>query len=80
MKVILYTQPGCPPCLTQKAWMKQLGIAFDERDVRASREHLTELLALGAQGTPTTVVTGDDGRQEIMVGFDPNRLAQLLGV
>jgi glutaredoxin len=80
MTVVVYTQPGCGPCYAEKAWLAEEGIAFEERDIRQNRDWLGELGRLGARGTPTTVVSGEDGRERVVVGFDQRRLRQLLRV
>jgi hypothetical protein len=45
-----------------------------------NRAWIQELIDLGSQGTPTTVVEGDDGAREVIVGFDRKRLAKALGL
>jgi glutaredoxin len=72
-RVIVYSQPTCAACVAEKAWLRQAGIDFEERDVRASRAWLMQLLALGSRATPTTVVEGASGRR-VVVGFDRAQL------
>jgi glutaredoxin-like YruB-family protein len=72
-RVILYSQPACPPCFAARSYLKARGIAFDYRDVHADPAAMQELLALQSRSTPTIVVDG-----EVMVGFDPERLDLLL--
>lgn len=76
-KVIVYSQPACAPCSAEKAWFDQEGIAYEERDVQASADWLTELVAPGSPSTPTTVVESGNGRQ-VVVGFDRGRLRAVL--
>jgi len=73
-KVTLYSQPGCPPCFAAKAYLKSRNVPFEYKDVQADPAALQELLALNSRSTPTLVV-GD----EVMIGFDPERLTQMLG-
>ena len=56
-------------------YLSRHGIQFTERDIRADREALKELLELGSRSTPTTLV--DD---ELVIGFDRRKLDQLLGI
>lgn len=51
------------------------GIAFTDKNVRADREALEELLAIGSRATPTTVIDG-----EVIIGFDVERISELLGI
>lgn len=76
-KVIVYSQPTCPPCKAEKAWFDEQGIAYEDRNVHASEDWLRELVALGSQSTPTTVVESEAGR-DVVIGFDRTRLKALL--
>jgi glutaredoxin-like YruB-family protein len=72
-RVVLYSQPGCPPCFAAKRFLASRNVAFEYKDVQADPMALHELIALNSRSTPTIVV-GD----EVMVGFDPDRLESLL--
>lgn len=72
-RVVLYSQPGCPPCFAAKRFLAARGVEFEYRDVQADPTALRELVALKSQSTPTIVVG-----EEVMVGFDPQRLEQML--
>jgi glutaredoxin-like YruB-family protein len=72
-RVVLYSQPGCPPCFAAKRFLSARGVAFEYRDVQEDPSALKDLLALKSQSTPTIVVG-----EEVMVGFDPERLNQML--
>jgi glutaredoxin-like YruB-family protein len=73
-RVVLYSQPGCPPCVAAKRFLSNLGVAFEYRDVQADPVALSELVALQSRSTPTIVVD-----EEVMIGFDPERLEEMLG-
>jgi len=73
-RVILYSQPGCPPCYAAKHFLTSREVSFEYKDVTADPSALRELVKLNSRSTPTIVV-GD----EVMIGFDPGRLEQLLG-
>jgi glutaredoxin-like YruB-family protein len=72
-RVILYSQPGCPPCYAAKQFLMDRNIPFEYKDVKADLGALRELAKLNSRSTPTIVV-GD----EVMVGFDPERLEAML--
>ncbi|MGC2162017.1 MAG: glutaredoxin family protein, partial [Silvibacterium sp.] len=74
-RVILYSQPGCPPCYAAKQFFAAHNIPFEYKDVQADPAALRELVKLNSRSTPTIVV-GD----EVMIGFDPDRLEALLAV
>jgi glutaredoxin len=73
-RVILYSQPGCPPCFAAKHFFNSREIPFEYKDVTADPKALQELLDLNSQSTPTIVVDN-----EVMIGFDMDRLEHLLG-
>jgi glutaredoxin-like YruB-family protein len=73
-RVVLYSQPGCPPCFAAKHFFNSREIAFEYKDVTKDPEAMRELVELNSRSTPTIVV--DD---EVMIGFDMDRLEQLLG-
>lgn len=58
MSIIVYSQPGCGPCVAVKRHLKAAGAVFEVRDVRADETAAAEVAALGYQGTPV-VVAGD---------------------
>lgn len=78
-KVIVYSQPTCAPCHAQKQWLLEQGVTFEDRNIRDNTEWLDELMALGSQGTPTTVIE-TDGRREVVIGFNRTRLSEALHV
>lgn len=73
-RVILYHQPGCPPCQWVMDFLTNHRISYESKDVREDSAALKELVALGSQSTPTLVIDG-----EVLIGFEPDRILSLLG-
>jgi glutaredoxin len=74
-KVIVFTQQDCPPCAWVKNFLAQRGVEFEERSIDAGFAVVQELTQkYKSQSTPTVVI-GD----EVLIGYNPERLAQLLG-
>ena len=71
--VVVYTQPGCAPCLQVKAFLKDRDVPFTEKNVQDDMMALKELIELGVMSTPVTKVDG-----ELVTGFNRQRLAELL--
>ena len=77
-RILFFTQPGCLSCELMKVFLEARELAFEECDVstdfearRAMREQY------GTTETPILVIVS--GRtQEVIVGFDPERLDRLL--
>ena len=57
-QIIVYSQPGCGPCVAVTRHLRKAGVGFEVRDVRADETAAAEVAALGYQGTPV-VVAGD---------------------
>ncbi|WP_413299735.1 glutaredoxin family protein [Bacillus sp. 1P10SD] len=77
--VIIYTQETCPPCHAEKLWFKENGIEFEDRDIRKNDQFLNEIIALGAAATPVTIIKDGDN-EEVIMGFDQSKLAELLEI
>lgn len=50
---------------------------FEDRDIRVNKDWVNELIGLGSSGTPTTVVE-EDGNREVIIGFNQQKLSELL--
>jgi glutaredoxin-like YruB-family protein len=72
-RVVLYSQPGCPPCFAAKNYLKTHNIAFEYKDVTEDPQALRELMDLNSRSTPTLLVG-----EAVMIGFDPEELDRLL--
>jgi hypothetical protein len=56
-------------------FLSQKGVPFVSKDVSVDPDARAELIALGSRSTPTIKV-GDD----VLIGFNPTKLSQLLGL
>ena len=74
-KVVIFTQPDCPPCHIVKLFLSERGVAFEERDIQADPGAVKELLEKYKSHSTPTLVIGE----EVMIGFDPERLDEILG-
>ncbi|SDK06379.1 glutaredoxin domain-containing protein [Sediminibacillus albus] len=79
-KVVIYSQETCSPCQAEKEWLKNNNVQFEDRDIRTHSQYMDEVVALGASATPVTVITEEGGSEEIVMGFDKERLSVLLGI
>lgn len=74
-KVIVFTQQDCLPCGWVKTFLSERGVEFEERSIDSGFGVVTEMTQrYKSQSTPTVVI-GD----EVLIGYDPERLVQLLG-
>jgi len=74
-KVVVFTQPDCPPCHVVKLFLEEKGVVFEERDISLDPEALRELTEKYSSHSTPTLVIGD----EVMIGFNPERLDEILG-
>lgn len=79
--VVIYTTPTCVYCKGAKEFFKEHNIAYTEYDVAADRMKIQEMIHKSGQlGVPVITVTDENGKEEVVIGFDKPRLAELLGV
>jgi len=78
MKVFLFTQPGCLSCELMKVYLEARQIIFEERDITSDSQARSEMLELYDSPTTPTLVVSSGEFPEVVVGFDPERLDQLL--
>lgn len=77
-RIVLFTQPGCLSCELMKVFLEAKEVAFEQRDISADLEARQEMTEQhGSMETPTVVFVSDEV-YEVVVGFDPVRLDQLL--
>ncbi len=73
-KVIVYTQPSCPPCEVVKKFLAHHNISFTEKDVTIDLEARNTLVGeLNSTSTPTVTVD-----HHVVPGFDLKKLEELL--
>jgi glutaredoxin len=77
-RIVIFTQPGCLSCELMKVFLEAKEVRFEEHDISADLEARREMTEQhGSMETPTVVFVTDE-LYEVVVGFDPVRLDQLL--
>ena len=71
-QVIMYSAEWCGYCKKAKAYFKQKGIAFSNRDIDTSTQAKKEYQSLGGGGIPLILVGNKSGTQRIS-GFSVRR-------
>jgi glutaredoxin len=72
--IIVFTQPDSLPCECVKLFLKDRGAKFEERNVVRDEAAARELEEkYNSRSTPTVIVG-----EEVLVGFDPERIDELL--
>lgn len=81
MTIKIYSTPTCVYCNMLKTYLQDKNIGFDNIDVskdQAAGEEMTR--KSGQMGVPVSIITTDDGQEEIIVGFDKARINELLKI
>lgn len=75
-KVKIYSTSTCPYCTRAKQFLKDNNIAFEDTDVSVNQAAAEEMVSRSGQmGVPVLDING-----EIIVGFDKERIKQVLGI
>lgn len=74
--VTIYSTPTCHFCHKAKDFFTEHGIKFTDYDVAALPEKREEMMNLTGQLGVPVIVIGDD----VLVGYDPVRLSEKLGI
>ena len=75
-KVIIYSTPYCVYCKAAKEFFQENGVEYEEKDVAKDEEARERMIHKSGQLGVPVIEVGDD----VVVGFDKNRLAALLNV
>ena len=74
--VTIYSTPTCHFCQMAKEYFKANGVKYSEFDVASNLEKRKEMMEKSGQlGVPVTIIDNN-----VVVGFDRPRLAQLLNI
>lgn len=74
-KVLIYSSDSCGYCTMAKDYLKSKGISYEEKNISSDKEARQDLMKKGFMGVPVIYV--DD---EVVHGFDKDKLNQLLGL
>ncbi len=56
-------------------FLSQNGVEFTEKNIREDLDAMQEMVKMGSQATPTTVIDG-----EMIIGFDREKISEKLGI
>lgn len=78
-QVTIYSTPSCGYCKMEKEFLTEKGVEYTEVDVAEDQDAALKMVEkTGNMGVPQTIITMDDGSEEVLVGFDADRLTELL--
>jgi glutaredoxin 3 len=75
-KILVYSTQACPYCVQVKKFLAENNILFENYDVGQDQQKAQEMIAKSGQmGVPVLDIDG-----QIVVGFDREKIKQLLGI
>ena len=76
-EILIYSTPTCPYCNMAKDFFMDKGIAYKDLNVAAdTKARKTMIDKSGQMGVPVIIIN-KDAKEEIIVGFDRERLETL---
>lgn len=78
----VYSSPTCGYCNQLKDWLKEKGVEFEEFNVFENEEARDFIVKKSGQmGVPVSLIADENGEnEEVVLGFDPDKIGQLLGL
>ncbi len=74
--VKVYSTPSCPFCIRVKEFLKDNGVEYEDIDVSVNQDKVQEMVQkTGQMGVPVLDIEGN-----IVIGFDKEKISQLLGL
>jgi glutaredoxin-like YruB-family protein len=75
-KVKIYSTPTCPHCRALKEFLDEKGIEYEDVNVAEDEKERNEMVEKSGQmGVPVVDIDG-----EVIVGFDKEKISELLGI
>ncbi len=78
--VTIYSTKTCGFCKAAKEYLTENNVAFDDIDVGADQEKARVMIEKSGQMGVPVIVVGEGDQEEIIVGFDKDRLAEAVGI
>lgn len=77
-RMLFFTQPGCLSCELMRMFLEAKEVAFEEFDISTNLDARREMTQrYDSAETPTLVIVSGT-TEDVIVGFDPVRLDQVL--
>lgn len=78
--ISIYTTPTCGYCKATKEFLTSKTIEYTEIDVSVNQEKAKEMIEKSGQMGVPVIIIRDGEKEELIVGFDQQRLTQILGL
>jgi len=79
MKVKVFSTPTCPYCIQLKNYLKENNIEFEDINVAENESAREEMIKKSTQmGVPVFMLTNENGKEDVVVGFNKDKISELL--
>ncbi len=79
-KITLYSTPTCPYCKMAKQFLDEKNIAYDYIDVSENSAAAQDMVKKSGQLSVPVIAVETDGNEEIIVGFDREKISEILKI
>ena len=79
-KITIYSTEMCGYCKLAKQYFDENHITYTEVDVSTDEAKQKEMIEKSGQMGVPVIVIEQDGKEEVLVGFQKEKLAQLLNI
>ena len=80
-KVTVYSTHTCSYCVMEKEYLDSKGIEYNQIFVDDDPAKASEMVERSGQmGVPVTVIITDEGKEEVVIGFQKDKINKLLGL
>ena len=81
MQIKVYSTPTCHFCHMIKDFLQENNITYEDIDVSTNETKAKEMIdKTGQMGVPVTIITKDDGKEDVIIGFSQNKLKKILEI
>lgn len=78
--VTIYSTTTCGYCRMEKDFLTDKGVEYTDVNVAEDQEAAAKMVEkTGQMGVPVTIIE-KDGQEEVIIGFDQEKLVQLLDI
>lgn len=79
-EITIYSTQTCGYCQAAKEYFRAHNVAYTEVDVGADQEKAREMIEKSGQMGVPVISVKEGAEEELIIGFDQRRLAELLGI
>jgi len=80
VKITIYSLPTCPYCKMTKRFFNEKKIEYQDIDVSANQDEAEIMIKKSGQMGVPVIIIKKDNREEMIIGFDQQKISQLLGI